>query len=219
MSAVQSRPCPPLVRAGNFQNWRVTRPSCLRSLDPVCPARAWFGTKPVQQHGPLFASQTVLEGATRDDLGGGGSKGLAAAKTASETTLETASRTISASEKGIPTGSTPRLPQTPYRRLPRFTRAKASHRPPIALQGRDLELLRTVYEYRLLSTPQLLKLFENESRDWIYRRLQRLFHHGYLNRIGRNPNALWSIHLLAKRRTYSKLRLVRSLGMPTFGTS
>jgi hypothetical protein len=40
-----------------------------------------------------------------------------------------------------------------------------------------------------MSTPQYLLLFADESRDGIYRRLQRLFHHGYLDRIGTNPNA------------------------------
>jgi Replication-relaxation len=41
----------------------------------------------------------------------------------------------------------------------------------------------------LLTTPQDLVLFQEESRDAIYRRLQRLFHHGYLGRLGSNPNA------------------------------
>jgi hypothetical protein len=40
-----------------------------------------------------------------------------------------------------------------------------------------------------MSTSQYLSLFADESRDGIYRRLQKLFHHGYLDRIGTNPNA------------------------------
>jgi hypothetical protein len=111
-------------------------------------------------------------------------------ETAPETTLETVSSDISASEKKVPTISTPRQKTPAFRpHLPRFARAKASHRPRIALQDRDLELHRTVSNYRLISTPQLLRLFEDESRDGIYRRLQGLFHHGYLDRIGTNPNA------------------------------
>lgn len=66
---------------------------------------------------------------------------------------------------------------------------KRSHRPAIALQDRDVEIIRTVFEYRLISTPQILRLFQDESHDGIYRRLQRLFHHAYLDRIGTNPNA------------------------------
>src|SRR5207249_2007871 len=100
-------------------------------------------------------------------------------------TPETVSSPISTSHKADCTTSPPRLRPSPFRRrLPRFARAKRSHRPPIALQDRDRELLRTVFEYRLISTPQVLRLFDDESRDGIYRRLQMLFHHGYLDRIG-----------------------------------
>ena len=111
-------------------------------------------------------------------------------ETARETTVGTVSSPITVSRNEIPDSFAPRHRSTPFRRrLPRFTRAKRSHRPPIALQDRDLELLRTVADYRLISTPQFLRLFEGESRDGIYRKLQRLFHHGYLDRIGTNPNA------------------------------
>jgi hypothetical protein len=68
----------------------------------------------------------------------------------------------------------------------------------MAIQGRDVELLRTVFDYRLISTPQVLSLFEDESRDGIYRRLQKLFHHGYLDRVGSNPNAPL-VYSLARR--------------------
>jgi hypothetical protein len=52
-----------------------------------------------------------------------------------------------------------------------------------------MDLLRAVHNCRFISTVQLLALFESESRDGIYERLKRLFHHAYLNRIGDNPNA------------------------------
>ena len=121
-------------------------------------------------------------------------------ETAPETTLETASAPISASQETIPGISAPRHRPTSQflRRLPRFTRAKRSHRPPLVLQERDQQLLRAVYEYRLVSTPQLILLFDQESRDGLYRRLQGLFHHGYVDRIGSNPNAPL-VYALAQR--------------------
>lgn len=137
-----------------------------------------------------MSPRTVLGGAPSDDLLRAGIDVLSATETTPETTVETVSSGISAPEQNVPTISTPRLRVIPFRRrLPRFTRAKRSHRPPIALQGRDIEILRTAHEYRLISTPQFLLLFEDESRDGIYRRLQKLFHHGYLDRVGTNPNA------------------------------
>lgn len=127
------------------------------------------------------------EGGRRHRLG---AEPPAPVDTAPQTTPETVSSAISASRQAILRRSAPRLRQTPFRRrLPRFHRAKASHRPPLALQYRDLELLRTVAEYRLITTPQILKIFSDDSRDGLYRRLQRLFHHGYLDRLGTNPNA------------------------------
>ena len=112
-------------------------------------------------------------------------------ETAPETALGTVSSHNSASAQPFTLVSTPRQRKTPpfVRRLPRFRRAKQSRRPTLALQDRDLELLRTAHEYRLISTPQYLRLFSTESRDGIYTRLQKLFHHGYLNRLGENPNA------------------------------
>jgi Replication-relaxation len=117
-----------------------------------------------------------------------------------ETTRETVSIQKSPSHQTNPASPAPRLRQTPsfHRRLPRFHRAKGSHRPPLALQPRDLELLRTAHDYRLLTTVQYLQLFNDESRDGLYRRLQKLFHHGYLDRIGTNPNAPM-LYALAKR--------------------
>jgi len=76
----------------------------------------------------------------------------------------------------------------PARRLPRLHRAKASWRPPLVLQERDLSFVHAAADYRLLSTPQYLLLFP-ESRDAVYRRLQLLFHHGYLDRLRGDPTA------------------------------
>ncbi|HEV2055945.1 MAG TPA: replication-relaxation family protein [Methylomirabilota bacterium] len=121
-------------------------------------------------------------------------------ETTLQTTLETVSPHNSTSDRSFSDVSTPRLRPTPsfHRRLPRFIRAKRSHRPPLALQDRDLDLLRTAYEYRLITTPQFLQLYRDDSKDGIYRRLQKLFHHGYLDRIGTNPNAPM-LYALARR--------------------
>src|SRR5581483_5059743 len=55
-----------------------------------------------------------------------------------------------------------------------------------------------IYDYRLISTPQILRLFSDESADGLYRRLQKLFHHGYVDRLGTNPNAPM-VYALARR--------------------
>lgn len=72
---------------------------------------------------------------------------------------------------------------------PRFQRAKQSWRPTLALQERDVDLLRTIESYRLLSSPQLQLLFADESERGLYRRLHALYHHGYLDRLKGEPNA------------------------------
>jgi hypothetical protein len=125
---------------------------------------------------------------------------VAAPETPVETTLETVSAANSAPERADSAIPTSRLRQTSSLHccLPRFHRAKGSHRPPLALQARDLELLRTAHDYRLITTPQYFRLFSDDSRDGIYRRLQKLFHHGYLDRLGTNPNAPM-LYALAKR--------------------
>src|SRR5687768_10465277 len=80
-------------------------------------------------------------------------------ETGPETTVETVSAGNSASRLASAQISTPRLTQTPsfVRRLPRFVRAKRSHRPSFALQDRDLDLLRSAHDYRLITTPQYLR--------------------------------------------------------------
>jgi hypothetical protein len=67
---------------------------------------------------------------------------------AQETGLETFSNRISASTKEDAGSSTPRHRQTPFhRRLPGFARAKRSHRRPIAVQHRDLDLVQIVSSF------------------------------------------------------------------------
>lgn len=91
---------------------------------------------------------------------------------APETLPDTGSDTVSIRTpiqmRGLRTISAPRqdfgslLP----RRLPKFTRAKSSWRPPLVLQKRDLALLQVVADYRLLSTPQYLLLFPDSCQSF-----------------------------------------------------
>ena len=63
--------------------------------------------------------------------------------------------------------------------LPRFRRAPAVA--PIALTERDRLIVRRVFEHRFLRSTHILSLTSG-SRQQVLRRLQRLFHHGYLHR-------------------------------------
>jgi DNA-binding Lrp family transcriptional regulator len=62
---------------------------------------------------------------------------------------------------------------------PRFQRLAET--PPIQLTGRDLEILRQVARHRFLDSRQI-SLLVNGSPQQVLRRLQQLFHHGYLDR-------------------------------------
>ncbi len=64
------------------------------------------------------------------------------------------------------------------KRLPRFERAPARG---MILTPRDLELLRAVYRHRLLRSTHLVALSDGSPQTTL-RRLQLLFHHGYLDR-------------------------------------
>ena len=84
-------------------------------------------------------------------------------------------------------------------RLPKFKRAKPSWRPPLSLDDRDIELMDAIQDFRLLSTPQLFRLFQG-SRDTLYQQLQLLFHHGYVDRIPGSPNVPMVYALAARGR-------------------
>jgi hypothetical protein len=66
----------------------------------------------------------------------------------------------------------------PQNRRPRFERAPVR---PMILTPRDLAILRAVYRHRLLRSTPLVAL-SGGSRQATLRRLQLLFHHGYLDR-------------------------------------
>ncbi len=67
---------------------------------------------------------------------------------------------------------------TPQSRRPRFDRAPVRR---VILTPRDLAILRAVHKHRLLRSTHLLDLVGG-SRQATLRRLQLLFHHGYLDR-------------------------------------
>lgn len=74
--------------------------------------------------------------------------------------------------------------------LPQFE-AQYKHRP-LRLQERDLQILKKVWEYEFLNSKHLRAMFSDQvgepvvrgekTDEAITRRLQKLFHHGYLNR-------------------------------------
>ena len=64
-------------------------------------------------------------------------------------------------------------------RLPRFTRAKQITAP--QLTARDREIIRFVFAHRFLRSTHIHALIGG-SRQQVLQRLQRLYHHGYLER-------------------------------------
>jgi hypothetical protein len=65
-------------------------------------------------------------------------------------------------------------------RLPRFKRSKATV---LSLTPRDIQIVRFVYQYRLLRSDQIIALLgDGHSEKKILARLQSLFHAGYLDR-------------------------------------
>jgi hypothetical protein len=66
----------------------------------------------------------------------------------------------------------------PQNRRPRFERAPIR---PIVLTPRDHEILRAVHRHRFLRSTQLVALLDGSPQTTL-RRLQLLFHHGYLDR-------------------------------------
>lgn len=64
-------------------------------------------------------------------------------------------------------------------RLPRFTRASSIV--PMQLTERDREIIRLVHRHRFLRSPQIVALIGGSPQQ-LLRRLQLLYHHGYLER-------------------------------------
>ena len=66
-----------------------------------------------------------------------------------------------------------------FPRLPRFKRAHGV--PPMQLTERDRDIIRLVHRHRFLRSPQIAALMDDRSQQ-LLRRLQVLYHHGYLER-------------------------------------
>src|SRR3989304_7006883 len=81
-------------------------------------------------------------------------------------------------------------------RLPRFVRQRF-RKPEFVIQPRDCEIVRVVSQHRVISSDDL-QLLVAGSNQTILRRLQKLFHHGYLDRprvrrMGGNTPKVYSI--------------------------
>jgi len=64
-------------------------------------------------------------------------------------------------------------------RLPRFERV--AHAAPIRLTERDHAIIRLIQRHRFLRSDQIIALIGGSAQN-LSRRLQGLFHHGYLER-------------------------------------
>ena len=75
--------------------------------------------------------------------------------------------------------NTPERQSNPQKRKPRFRRVRTPH---FTLTGRDFEIIKAVYEYRLLTSEHISILLGGGSKQNVLRRLQLLFHNRYLDR-------------------------------------
>jgi hypothetical protein len=73
------------------------------------------------------------------------------------------------------------------RRRPRYKRTTSDDDLGLRLQDRDREMLTLVYSYRFLSSQQIQRLVEG-SDQVLLRRLQKLYHAGYLDRLKTSNN-------------------------------
>src|SRR5258708_35101334 len=69
---------------------------------------------------------------------------------------------------------------TVEKRLPRFVRHRFA-KPAVALQPRDREIVRLVAAHRVISSDDVQLLIDGSGQG-VLRRLQKLFHGGYLDR-------------------------------------
>src|SRR5438876_323867 len=65
-------------------------------------------------------------------------------------------------------------------RLPRFERHRFQ-KPPFAMTARDRNIIKMVSEHRAITSDDLRLLIPGSEQN-LTRRLQRLYHHGYLDR-------------------------------------
>jgi hypothetical protein len=73
------------------------------------------------------------------------------------------------------------------KRRPRYRRVAPSERPSFRLQARDREIVSLIHDFRLIPSGHIQRLVEGSDQK-ILRRLQVLFHAGYLDRISQGHN-------------------------------
>jgi len=95
-------------------------------------------------------------------------------------------------------------------KLPRLKRAPEA--PAMQLTGRDLEILRQVARHRFLDSRQISLLVEGSTQQ-VLRRLQRLYHHGHLDR----PHA--QVRLFAEDGSRPMVYALDSAGARAIGVS
>lgn len=76
------------------------------------------------------------------------------------------------------------------KRLKKYKREKGAFSG-MQIQPRDIEIVKSLAEYRFLNTQQIIALYggqEGEGERNIKRRLQKLFHNGFVDRLGPYPS-------------------------------
>lgn len=76
---------------------------------------------------------------------------------------------------------------TKSKRRPRYRRVGERERPALNLTDRDRELIKTIYDHRFVTSRQLQELMPGSGQG-VLRRLQKLFHHHYVDRLHLSNN-------------------------------
>jgi hypothetical protein len=67
--------------------------------------------------------------------------------------------------------------------LKKYERSRTPLKSKIVIQPQDIEIFKSLADYRFLDTKQILSLFPGKGGPrYLQRRLQKLFHHGYIDR-------------------------------------
>lgn len=82
----------------------------------------------------------------------------------------------------------PVLERIQAKRRPRYRRVGERKRPALTLTNRDRELIKTIYEHRFVTSRQLQELVPGSAQG-VLRRLQKLFHHHYVDRLKLSNNS------------------------------
>ncbi len=74
------------------------------------------------------------------------------------------------------------------KRRPRYRRVGERERPALTLTARDRELIKAIYDHRFVTSRQLQELIPGSAQG-VLRRLQKLFHHHYVDRLRLSNNS------------------------------